>query len=83
MNKVTYKFNIEMSKEDAKHFEYGEHSLSIYSNGPGKIAYYFREIKPSDEIDREVLDRMRDKRSNDTISDGFFSMNFIVNGDVI
>lgn len=58
MDKITYKFNIEMSKEDAKHFEYGEHSLSIYSNGPGKIAYCFREIKLSDELDREVYERM-------------------------
>ena len=51
MDKVTFNFKIKMSKEDAKRFEHGVHSVSIYSNGPGKIAYCFREIKLSDEVD--------------------------------
>ena len=61
MDKVTYNFQIKMSKEDAKYFEDGEHSISIYSNGPGKIAYCFREIKQSDEVDRVVCECIRKK----------------------
>lgn len=61
MNKVTYEFQIKMSKEDAQYFEDGVHSLSIYSNGPGKIVYCFREIKQSDEVDRVVCECIREK----------------------
>ena len=62
MDKITYNFKVEMGKEDAKYFEYGEHSISIYSSGPGKkLVCCFREIKPSDEIDRKVLEWMREK----------------------
>ena len=61
MNKVTYHFNIEMSKEDDEYFKDRVHSVNIYHNGPGKIAYCFREIKPSDEIDHEMLEWMREK----------------------
>ena len=63
MDKVTFNFQIKMSKEDAKRFEDGEHSVSIYSNGPGKIAYCFREIKLSDELDSGIFEWMR-KKSN-------------------
>ncbi len=61
MDKITYHFNIEMSKEDVKYFEDGEHSVSIYSSGQGKIVYCFREIKLSDELDREVFEYIREK----------------------
>lgn len=61
MDKIGYNFKVEMSKEDAKYFEDGEYSVSIYSNGPGKIAYCFREIKPSDEIDRKAFEWMSEK----------------------
>ena len=61
MDKITYNFKIKMSKEDAKYFEDGKHSVSIYSDGPGKIVYCFREIKLSDELDSEVCGWMHEK----------------------
>ena len=65
MDKVVYNFKVEMSKEEAKYFEDGEYSVSIYSNGLGKIAYCFREIKLSDELDHEICEWMREKRKSD------------------
>lgn len=61
MDIVTFNFQIKMSKEDAKYFEDGVCSVSIYSNGPGKTVYCFREIKMSDEVDRDVCELMRQK----------------------
>ncbi len=69
MDKITYNFKIEMSKEDAEYFEDFVHSVSIYYAGRDKIKYCFREIKQSDKIDREMLELMREKSSNDTVSD--------------
>ena len=62
MDKIGYNFKIEMSKEEAEYFEDRVHSISIYYTGQGKIVYCFREIKPSDEIDREAFEWMRKKK---------------------
>lgn len=61
MDEVTYNFKIEMSKEEAEYFEDRVHSVSIYYTGPGKIAYCFREIKPSDEIDSKAFEWISEK----------------------
>jgi hypothetical protein len=69
MDKITYNFKIEMSKEDAEYFEDLVHSVSIYYAGRGKTKYCFREIKQYDEIDRKILEWIREKSSNDAVSD--------------